>query len=90
MLTDYLTYHPHKVKRNKNHSVDIMNALRAQNLSAETLIDKLALSNKEEDKKLYSLIRKLQNRCVDRFQTLSQAFRFFDTSQKGKISKVDF
>lgn len=29
MLSDYLTYHPHKVKRNKNHSVDIMNALRA-------------------------------------------------------------
>jgi len=55
MLTDYLTYHPHKVKRNKNHSVDIMNALRAQNLSAETLIDKLALSNKEEDKKLLFL-----------------------------------
>ena len=23
ILADYLTYHPHKVKRNKNHSVDI-------------------------------------------------------------------
>ena len=54
------------------------------------MLDKLAVSEKEEDKKLFNLVKKLQNKIIDRFPSLSQAFRFFDTSRKGKITLGDF
>ena len=54
------------------------------------MLDKLAVSEKDEDKKLFNLVKKLQNKIIDRFPSLSQAFRFFDTSRKGKITLGDF
>jgi hypothetical protein len=54
VLLEYFNFHPHKVRKDKNYSIDILNALRGNQKAPNSI-----MALKESDHTLYVLVRRV-------------------------------